>query len=146
MAARERWATLGLPWSAKPPQYMARRNSIDVKRAVDELVRLARKQGFVTTDDVALALPMDEGGPDDVAVDELYTLLAQAGVEPRAGEVWQWRDQAADGGTVEPDAPGRVAWYARWLDQSLVEWIEGAAPAIAREGPSDPAERAPPRL
>jgi hypothetical protein len=59
---------------------------------------------------------------------------------PRAGEVWQWRDQAADRGTVEPDAPGLFAWYARWLDQSLVEWIEGAAPAIALDGPSDPAE------
>ena len=63
---------------------MARQHPTDVKRAVDDLVSLAGKQGFITTDDVAAALPMDEGGPDEQAVDELYTLLAQAGIEPDA--------------------------------------------------------------
>jgi RNA polymerase primary sigma factor len=62
---------------------MPRRNPTDVKHAVDDLLRLARKQGFITTDDVAAALPVDEQGPDDQAVDEVYTQLAQAGVEPR---------------------------------------------------------------
>jgi RNA polymerase primary sigma factor len=62
---------------------MARQHPTDVKRAVDELVSLAGKQGFVTTDDVAAALPTGESGPDEQSVDELYTLLAQAGVEPR---------------------------------------------------------------
>jgi RNA polymerase primary sigma factor len=62
---------------------MARRNPSDVTRAVDQLVRLAQQQGFVTTDDVAVALPMDAGPPDDQAIDEVYTQLAQAGIEPR---------------------------------------------------------------
>jgi RNA polymerase primary sigma factor len=62
---------------------MARRNPIDVKTAVDELVKLARQRGYITTDDVAAALPFDDGIVEDQAVDEVYTLLAKAGVEPR---------------------------------------------------------------
>ncbi len=66
----------------------------------------------------------------------LRALLVLRG--PRAGEVW--RDGTAEGGTVEPEAPGVFAWYEGWLDRTLLEWLEGAAPAIALDGPSDPAE------
>jgi hypothetical protein len=57
---------------------------------------------------------------------------------PRAGEVWS--DWTSGGGVVAPEAAGLFAWYARWLDRALLEWLEGAAPALALEGPSDPAE------
>jgi RNA polymerase primary sigma factor len=66
---------------------MARRNPIDVKTAADELIQLARRQGYITTDDVALALPDDDGVLDEQAVDDLLTQLAQAGVEPREAEM-----------------------------------------------------------
>lgn len=57
---------------------------------------------------------------------------------PRAGEIWS--DWTGAQGPVAPEAPDLLAWYARWLDRALLEWIEGAAPAIALDGPSGPAE------
>jgi hypothetical protein len=57
---------------------------------------------------------------------------------PRAGEVWS--DWTRERGTVAPEAPGLLAWYEQWLDRALLEWLEIAAPAIALDGPSDPAE------
>jgi len=57
---------------------------------------------------------------------------------PHAGEVWS--DWTSERGTVAPEAADLLAWYARWLDRALLEWLEGAAPAIALDGPSDPAE------
>jgi hypothetical protein len=57
---------------------------------------------------------------------------------PRAGEVWS--DWTREHGTVAPEAPGLLAWYARWLERALLEWLERAAPAIALDGPTDPAE------
>jgi len=57
---------------------------------------------------------------------------------PRAGEVWS--DWTRERGAVAPEAPGLLAWYEAWLDRALLEWLEAAAPAIALDGPSDPAE------
>lgn len=61
---------------------MTRQTPSDVTRAVDELLKLARQQGHITTDDVTAALPMGDDGPDDRAIDDVYALLAEAGVEP----------------------------------------------------------------
>lgn len=57
---------------------------------------------------------------------------------PRAGEVWS--DWTGEQGTLSPEAPGLFAWYEAWLDRALLEWIEAAAPTIALDGPSDPAD------
>lgn len=61
----------------------------------------------------------------------LRALLVLRGLH--AGEVW--RDATVTGGRVEPEAPGFLAWYGEWLDRALLQWIEGAAPAVALDGP-----------
>ena len=57
---------------------------------------------------------------------------------PRAGEVWI--DWTRERGSVAPEARDLLAWYRRWLDRALLEWLVGAAPQLALDGPSDPAE------
>ncbi|HEU4734022.1 MAG TPA: hypothetical protein VFT22_39290 [Kofleriaceae bacterium] len=57
---------------------------------------------------------------------------------PRAGEVWS--DWTRDGQAIAPEAPGLVAWYEQWIERALVEWCTQAAPRIALDGPSSPAE------
>lgn len=56
----------------------------------------------------------------------------------RRGEVWS--DWTSEEGTVSPEAPDLLTWYEHWLDRAMLEWIEGAAPRIALEGPDDPSE------
>jgi hypothetical protein len=57
---------------------------------------------------------------------------------PRAGEIWS--DWTRDAGHVSPEAPSFAAWYARWIDRTLLEWCAQAAPRIALDGPSSPEE------
>jgi hypothetical protein len=57
---------------------------------------------------------------------------------PRAGEVWI--DWTRERGSVAPEARDLLTWYRRWLDRALLEWLQGAAPQLALDGPSDPAE------
>jgi len=57
---------------------------------------------------------------------------------PRAGEVWS--DWTCDRGAIAPEAPSLAGWYEQWLSRALLEWCERAAPRIALEGPSSPAE------
>ncbi len=55
-----------------------------------------------------------------------------------AGEIWI--DWTRERGGVVLEARSLLAWYRQWLDLALLEWLEGAAPTIALDGPSDPAE------
>lgn len=57
---------------------------------------------------------------------------------PQAGEIWI--DWTHERGGVVPEARGLFVWYRQWLDLALLEWLERAAPAIALDGVSDPAE------
>jgi tetratricopeptide (TPR) repeat protein len=64
------------------------------------------------------------------------SLIVVAG--PRAGELWS--DWTRDGEGLAPEAPSLVAWYEQWISRTLLEWCARAAPRIALEGPSSPAE------
>jgi RNA polymerase primary sigma factor len=64
---------------------MTTRTSKAVKVAVDQLVKRARRRGFITPEDVVEVLPNEQALDDHVA-DELYALLAEAGVEMREDE------------------------------------------------------------
>lgn len=55
-----------------------------------------------------------------------------------AGEIWI--DWTAEQGGVVREARSLLAWYGQWLELALLEWLEAAAPRIALDGPSDPAE------
>ncbi len=57
---------------------------------------------------------------------------------PRRGEVWS--DWTRERGAVGPEAASFFGWYEAWLDRAMLEWVEGAAPRIALDGPDDPAE------
>jgi len=59
-------------------------------------------------------------------------------VGARAGEVWS--DWTRDGQGIAPEAPSLVVWYERWIERALLEWCARAAPRIALDGPSSPAE------
>ncbi len=61
------------------------------------------------------------------------SLLVIAG--PHAGEVWS--DWTAEQGALELEAPTFLAWYERWLDRALLEWIDREAPRIALDGPEN---------
>jgi len=54
----------------------------NVKAVIDNLVKLARDQGAITSDEVADAMT-DDIAADESLVDEVYARLAQAGVEIR---------------------------------------------------------------
>ncbi|HSJ99709.1 MAG TPA: SMI1/KNR4 family protein [Kofleriaceae bacterium] len=57
---------------------------------------------------------------------------------PHAGEIWI--DWTPERGGVVREARSLLEWYQQWLDLALLEWLEVAAPGIALDGPSDPAE------
>jgi hypothetical protein len=57
---------------------------------------------------------------------------------PRRGEVWS--DWTRERGAIGPEAPSFFAWYEGWLDHAMLQWVAGAAPRIALDGPDDPAE------
>jgi tetratricopeptide (TPR) repeat protein len=59
-------------------------------------------------------------------------------VGPRAGEVWS--DWTRDGQGIAPEAPSLLIWYEQWIERALLEWCARAAPRIALDGPSSPAE------
>ncbi len=66
----------------------------------------------------------------------LHSLLVVTG--GRRGEVWT--DHTIEGGPLVREATGFLAWYERWLDRAMMEWAEFAAPHIALDGPSEPAD------